>query len=296
MNFSRCPYLLPVMVLCSACVLPGARFDHIANRTGMERSTIDGSGFTHRVYVNGAAHSVDRSKQDLWVFIEGDGSPIEFDSLALTVHPARDPIARNPIGLRLAAATPASALYLSRPCYGDATTEPRCASSLWTSARYSTPVVDSMAAALSAYQRQHGWRSLILVGYSGGGVLAVLMADRVAAVRAVITISANLDIDAWARDSSCRPLADRSPATTGGCEPFVNSVNPADSIRQRHWTEIALIAGKDTVVPSHTTVNYFAHHPETSIWEYPEFDHGCCWVEQWPQIFHRLATTLATRD
>ncbi len=296
MNFSRCPYLLPVMVLCSACVSAGARFDHIANRTGMERSSIDGSGFTHRLYVNGAAHSADRSKQDLWVFIEGDGSPLEFDSIALAVQPARDPIARNPIGLRLAAATPASALYLSRPCYGDAATETRCDSSLWTAARYSRPVVDSMVAALTAYHIQHGWRSLILVGYSGGGVLAVAMADRIAAVRAVVTISANLDIDAWARASSCRPLAGRISATAGGCEPFVDSVNPADSSRQRHWTEIALIAGKDTVVPRQTTENYFAHHPETTLWEYPTFDHVCCWAQQWPQIFHRLATKLAAPD
>jgi hypothetical protein len=32
--------------------------------------------------------------------------------------------------------------------------------------------------------------------------------------------------------------------------------------------------------------------PPERIWRYADFDHTCCWVEQWPEIFARLDAAL----
>ena len=46
--------------------------------------------------------------------------------------------------------------------------------------------------------RQPRHRSIVLIGHSGGGTLAVLLAPRIEDVSGVVSIAANLDIDAWA--------------------------------------------------------------------------------------------------
>ena len=56
-------------------------------------------------------------------------------------------------------------------------------------------------------------RSVVLIGYSGGGVLAVLIAPQVPG-SAVVTIAANLDVEAWARWHQYTPLSGSlNPAT-----------------------------------------------------------------------------------
>jgi dienelactone hydrolase len=117
-------------------------------------------------------------------------------------------------------------------------------------------------------------RQIILVGYSGGGTLAVLMGERLEHVAAVITVGANLDIDAWAQHHHYLPLA--------------ASLNPAASDRQHSWTEIHLSGASDTVVPSATTSAYFKRYPAAQQWIYPEYDHVCCWVEQWRAVWNRV--------
>ena len=50
-----------------------------------------------------------------------------------------------------------------------------------------------MATALETWLKKKGYSELVLIGYSGGGALAMLLAERIR-VRAVITVAANLDI------------------------------------------------------------------------------------------------------
>jgi dienelactone hydrolase len=141
----------------------------------------------------------------------------------------------------------------------------------WTNGRYSAGIATSIAAVIDKVARSAGPSEIVLVGYSGGGALAVLVAERTHNVTAVITIAANLDTDAWTRHHGYLPL-DRS-------------LNPAASSFDHSWPEIHLQGGRDTVVPAATTAAYFARYPAARQWTFDDHDHVCCWVDDWPELF-----------
>lgn len=114
----------------------------------------------------------------------------------------------------------------------------------------------------------------MLVGYSGGGTLAVLTAPRLQGVQAVVTVAANLDIHAWTAHHGYLPLT--------------QSLNPTDMAERTPWPQIHLRGDHDEVVPEATLTRYFATHPFDVEWRYPRNDHVCCWREQWPEIVERL--------
>ena len=122
----------------------------------------------------------------------------------------------------------------------------------------------------------------MLVGYSGGGVLAVLIAERLDNVAAVITVGANLDTDAWTRHHGYLPL-------TG-------SLNPASSTAEHRWPETHLYGARDRSCRVSTTDAYFARFPHAQRKVMDDYDHVCCWVEQWPTaVGQKLGTFFISR-
>ena len=77
----------------------------------------------------------------LHVYLDGDGTPM------LGSYPAADPTPRDPLVLDLMALDSTPSIYVGRPCYHGLSGAP-CSPSLWTSGRYSEPVVASMAAGI----------------------------------------------------------------------------------------------------------------------------------------------------
>jgi hypothetical protein len=257
-------------LLLAGCASPADRARGFAQRHALTASVIQGAQFRHEIFA-----SSQRVDEALYVFIEGDGSPWADDGTVA----ARDPTPLRPLALELAARTPHSVLYLGRPCYFHAHTDTACSPDLWTSARYSRQIVDSMAAATNRYAASGGFAHVILIGYSGGGALAILMAPQVPATRAVITIAANLDVASWVRLHGYLPLqGSLDPAT----QPPLSS-----SIEQRH-----LIGGRDANVPESLNARYLQTLGADRIWRYPTFDHVCCWVQQWPAILQRIEREL----
>ena len=92
----------------------------------------------------------------------------------------------------------APSLYLGRPCYFGMARQPPCEPQYWTTLRFSESVVASMAAALKAAVGSMVEQGFVLIGHSGGGTLAMLLAQRLDRVQSVVTIAGNLDIEAWA--------------------------------------------------------------------------------------------------
>lgn len=263
--------LLPLSATISICACDtlNERAAGIALRGGLAPETVWGTEFLHQTF-----HSREDSSAPLIVFVEGDGSPW----LQGGTRVARDPTPHKPLALELAARTAGPVLYLARPCYYIRTAN--CTSDLWTSARYSPRVVQSMSVALDQFMAKHGYRSAWLVGYSGGGALAVLMAPHVEGVRAVITISANLDTYAWTALHDYLPLeASLNPA-----------VAPPLPLGVSEWH---IVGGKDHNVPPDLNAGYWARVPAGHVWRYERADHACCWVSQWPVILTRLRHELA---
>ena len=200
----------------------------------------------------------------LTVFLEGDGRP-----WVRGAEISFDPATRRPIALDLLARTPPPVAYIVRPCYVS-TRDAGCTPDLWTSARYSQAVVASVAAAIRDAMRRASASEARLVGYSGGGALAVLVAERLERVGGVTTIGANLDVDAWTKHHGYLPLE--------------RSLDPARSPRPHPWPELHLQGERDENVPPNTTDAYFERYPDAQRRVLAGFDHACCWVEAWPDI------------
>lgn len=127
----------------------------------------------------------------LRVYIEGDG----FAWKSRTT-PSDNPTPRNPIGLLLAAAdSQANVVYLARPCQFIGPPLPAsCRVNIWTQDRFSPAVMDAMNEALSQIVTRYPGVKLDLVGYSGGGNIAALLAERRDDVRSLRTVAGNLDV------------------------------------------------------------------------------------------------------
>ncbi len=231
-----------------------------------DRSTITGDPFRHLIYRQG---TWDKSSP-VHVYLDGDGLP-----WVTRTRVAQDPTPRIPLALRLMSRDPGLTLYIGRPCYHGLAGSPGCSPWLWTHGRYSEEVVKSMAAALRRSLGPDSDREVTLIGYSGGGVLAMLIAARIEQVRTVVTIGANLDIAAWADHH--------------GYSRLIGSLNPATQpplparIRQIH-----LAGERDIRVPAHLSEPAAARQPNAQFLVLPHFDHSCCWERTWPAILAEL--------
>jgi pimeloyl-ACP methyl ester carboxylesterase len=99
------------------------------------------------------------------------------------------------LGLQLAVADRGpNVVYLARPCQFTRE-DPSCDVRYWTTRRYAPEVVTSLSDAMAALEGEAPHQPVDLIGYSGGGALAVLVAARRHDVRSLRTIAANLDVE-----------------------------------------------------------------------------------------------------
>lgn len=253
---------LCVLLLAAGCLSAARGFLDLAASRGLRAQEVEGTRFRHLVL------SPDRPPgRTLHVYLDGDGVPW------LGGHPAADPTPRDPLVLDLLTLDAGPAVYLGRPCYHGFSGEPPCEPALWTSARYSEAVVDSMAMAARRVRQARAAERIVWLGYSGGGVLAVLLAARLPETAGVVTVAANLDVDAW---------ADRP-----GWSPLTGSLNPArlaplpGGVYQRHYA-----GGRDRTVPVTRSAR------TVGLVVVPDYDHRCCWTVLWPAVLADLARGL----
>lgn len=264
-----------LIVSVLGCSRPLHRPDTNKQAVGRDQSVVAGDPFRHLIYRQG---NWDKSSP-VHVYLEGDGLP-----WMTRTRIARDPTPRTPLALGLMSRDPGPALYIGRPCYHGLAESPGCSPWLWTHGRYSDEVVRRMTAALRSALGPGSDRQVTLIGYSGGGVLAMLIAARMPEVRGVITIAANLDIDAWAdHHGYSRLRGSLNPAT----RPPLSA-----QIRQIH-----LAGERDLHVPPRLSEATATSQPNAQFVVVPDFDHRCCWEHAWPTILaglkqHRLALDL----
>jgi pimeloyl-ACP methyl ester carboxylesterase len=262
--------LATIAALSTACATaPAAEFDREAAQLGFSATSVAGASHPLRVYASNRGSAADtvpagaapRSNRPLHIYLDGDGRPfVRRDRVA------RDPTPQDPLTLRLLAADPGPALYLGRPCYHGL--ESRCDAQLWTNARYGEVVLASMAAAITAIAAARAPAGVVLIGYSGGGTLAVLLAARLPAVNAVVTVAANLDVAAWTRLHGYSPLTD--------------SLDPARMTEGRVVPQWHLTGSLDRNVPPALNAGLAARLPCAEFKVIEGFDHHCCWAETWP--------------
>lgn len=207
----------------------------------------------------------------LTVYIEGDGLAWISQSLV-----SANPTPIKPIGLMLALQHPAgAAAYLGRPCQYVENPDTRgCQDRYWTDGRFSTEVVEASNQAIDVLKQQYGAKQLQLIGYSGGGAIAALLAARRNDVARLVTVAGNLDHRTWTRQHRITPLK--------------SSLNPVDYWRQlTDIRQVHFVGGKDTIVSREISASYRAKFPagrKPQIKIMPDFTHACCWVGAWPQL------------
>jgi pimeloyl-ACP methyl ester carboxylesterase len=206
---------------------------------------------------------------------------IESDGLAFLdrVTVSNDPTPQDPLALRLAIAAPQRPVaYLARPCQYTMPDRGRnCTPAIWTGRRYAPEVVDSMDRAVDALKSTVGASRLVLVGYSGGGVIAALLAARRSDVAGIVTVAANLDLGYWVRRDGLAPLV-------GSLDP-VSFADRLAAVPQVHFA-----GARDDVVGPDVVRAYLARLPKpnaAALVELSGYDHRCCWVENWPKLVVR---------
>ena len=123
-------------------------------------------------------------------------------------------------------------------------------------------------------QQQREGQQLVLIGHSGGGTLAMLMAESRDDVVAIVTLAGNLDVSAWSQHHQYSPL--------------LGSLNPADSsplakrIKQYHYL------GTEDKTITKAMLEPVVVQQRAQLIEVKGINHNCCWIKNWPDILTTL--------
>jgi pimeloyl-ACP methyl ester carboxylesterase len=226
----------------------------------LDKQVVPTAHFQHVVFDNRRSGT----EQPTWVFIDGDGNAWLRDGLA-----SEDPTPTDPLALRLMLHASGRAVYLARPCSFDlARSDPRCSAQVWTVDRYSEAVVQSMASALGSYLADD---RIVLVGYSGGGVLALQLAEQLESVVGLISIAGNLDVARWVEHHGySAALAARSA--------------PLRLPPERQIVRLHVFGAEDDNAPLELSAELLARDPGARVRVFATADHDCCWEGLWPKI------------
>lgn len=282
-NHIRMRHIASLFLLCllatimTACVGVSAQ-DRRANANALAtaqhwqaaRLTSD-----HFVLISYMPIALVKSEQ-LTVYIEGDGFAWLTRSQA-----SDDPTPIKPVGLQLALRHNNGAVaYLARPCqYVNDKDAQGCTTSDWTNRRFSPEVIEATDQAVSQLKNTFGAKKLVLVGYSGGGAVAALVAAKRSDVTQLITVAGNLDHKTWTSLHKVPPLA--------------GSLNPADAWQSlQKIPQLHFVGADDHNISAEVTQSYIARFPpenRPTMRVISGFDHACCWVEQWPELSLSIA-------
>ena len=207
----------------------------------------------------------------LTIYIEGDGA-----AWPTPYHPPRDPTPLKPVALALAAADTAPAVaYLGRPCQYLATESlVQCPRSYWVEKRFAAEVIEAADDAVAQLKALSGASHIRLVGYSGGGVIAALLAARRSDVDALVTVAAPLALAKWIAWHG-------ASAMTGSLDPIDFDSHLPDGLH--------FVGSNDKTVPA-AILNQYVGARGGKVVVIAGFDHECCWSRDWSML---LQYTLA---
>ena len=209
----------------------------------------------------------------LTIYIEGDGL-----AWITPAQASQNPTPIHPVALQLALRHPSgAAAYLARPCqYVEGADFRNCQKMWWTDRRFATEVVQATDRAVDQLKQRVHAQYIELIGYSGGGAIAALLTAQRKDVMRLVTVAGNLDHAAWTKQHHVAPL--------------IGSLNPADAWQAlSDVPQVHFVGGNDGIVSPEVAKAYVARFPadkRPAVRVIEGFDHACCWVEQWPMLYH----------
>ena len=211
------------------------------------------------------------SQSDLLVvYLEGDGR------VTVGGKPSSDPSPHTAQGFRLAVLDPApKVLYLAR--IGQYQPE-NCGpdyQKYWLTARLADEAVEAASRAIDLMKSRTGTRRVQLIGYSGGGGLAALVAARRSDVSGIVTVAGLLSHRWWTEQLKVRPLAE-------SLDPYDFATELA-SIPQIHF-----YGKSDRIVAPSVSARFVDKSASTNVVRVGEdCDHWNNWTALWPGLLNR---------
>lgn len=133
-------------------------------------------------------------------------------------------------------------IYISRPCmYHDLKSDPRCNYKVWSLERYGENTVASINHAIDLLKPTKK-QKIKLVGFSGGGAIAILIAARRDDVISIKTIAANLSEKELTKDKGVTELTGYDP---------IDFAKKVSNIPQLH-----LYGDEDKTIPTWVSENF----------------------------------------
>lgn len=220
---------------CSSVNERVEKADFLAMEHGFQKSIIKTKDFLLMTYIRFQKEGFPVS-----VYIEGDGY-----AYAGRHRVSSNPTPKNPMGLKLALVdTFPNVIYIARPCqYIQLKDDPNCHQDYWTTKRYSIEVMDATNEAINILKHKLGFKQIRLIGYSGGGTVAAILAATRNDVVDLRTVAGNLDIELFARHHEVTPL-------TGSMNP-IDFANALINIPQVHY-----VGKKDDIITETISNSY----------------------------------------
>ncbi len=216
------------------------------------------------------------------LYIEGNGS--EFTSRSKW---ALNPTPENPVALHLASKDKAeNVIYLARPWQYTAmiSKNDKCDKSSWKENRFSSEVIKSYQLAMNDISARYGIKGFNIIGYSGGGAIATLLAASRSDVMSVRTVAGTLDHEAQSNLLG-------TPALSGSLNPVAKAASISET-PQYHF-----IGGQDEFAPPAILHSYLQATPATTCVQtmlVQEASHDAGWVDKWPELL-KLPVTCYNR-
>ncbi|MDD4183194.1 MAG: alpha/beta hydrolase [Candidatus Omnitrophica bacterium] len=263
-------FILLFLPLLSGCIAVATLLDNESNYQKISESAKFEKAYLKTKYFTLTTfYRFTKPGEPISIYIEGDGNAwITRNCLS------NDPTPKIPLVLELASIDEsANVAYLARP--GQYTEKPlRVDPCYWSDKRFSEEVITSMNEAISELARLAQADKINLIGYSGGGAVAVLVAARRADVASLRTIAGNLDIEAVNKYHNVSQ--------------FSYSINPIDfakkikNLPQRHF-----IGSKDTIVPSFIAESFVKHAGDKDFSRITVVEgatHSKGWIACWKEL------------
>ncbi|CUW39627.1 putative Esterase/lipase/thioesterase [Magnetospirillum sp. XM-1] len=242
-----------------------ANADAIAGPAGLTRMLIKTDPFVLTTFAR-----ITDLNAPIDIYIEGDGLAwVSRSEVSL------DPTPREAMGLQLAAQDRApNVVYLARPCQFTARAKnPACGIPYWTGKRFAPEIIAAMNQAVDQVAAHAPGQKINLIGYSGGGAVAVLVAARRQDVASIRTVAGNLD------HAEVNRLAKVSPLS--------GSLNAIDAAGQLAKTpQIHFSGSADSVVPPVIADRFrqASASPCVSVRTVPGATHETGWRERWADL------------
>ena len=265
--------LLAILAL-AACAGVEDRRDsaqQLARGAGLSAQILQGGAFELQTFYRDGPSSGADSGASLRVYIEGDGF-----AWINRYRISPDPTPRNPVALKLAAADHTSAVfYIARPCqFIGVGHNPNCRQKYWTSHRFAPEVIESTSAVIDQAKKMAGATFIELVGFSGGGAVAVLVAARRSDVTSIRSVAGNLDHVTLNRRK--------------GVSPMTGSLNPADVAAQvSAIPQIHYVGAEDDIIGAYVAESYRRRAATSNciaIQIISGASHTGGWVDMWPSL------------